>query len=86
MLPPSKTTSEQPSDVQVRVKEDKRVKPLTGAGSGKGVVRRESKHFTWLLGRLLKLYVHAIAMSVVCKRPGSVAHVYKTNNKKKNTN
>lgn len=84
VLPPSKTSPEQPSDVQVRVKEHKRFKPLTGAGWGKGVIRRESKHFTWLLGRrgrLLKLHVHAIVLSIVCKRPGFVAHVYKTNKK-----
>lgn len=84
VLPPSKTSPEQPSDVQVRVKGDQRFKPLAGVGPGKGVVRRESKHFTWLLGRrgrLLKLRVHAIALSVVCKRPGSVVHVYKTNKK-----
>lgn len=88
VLPPSKTTPEQPSDVQVRVKEDERFKPLTGAGSGKGLVRRESKHFTWLLGRrgrLLKLHVHAIALSVVCKLPGSVAFVYKTKKQTKKT-
>lgn len=50
VIPPSQTTSEQPSDVQVRVKKDERFKSLTGAGSGKGVVRRESKHFHVAVG------------------------------------